>query len=220
MAAKEIGRMIGTFSGKAEELDTFVIEMDQYHSRYGATRDQSLNEYVYFTIKSKLLEKARDFVRSRPDLRNWSELRTALTEQFGDRTNREILTNEFQLTRRQHNEDMLSFLNRIRKLKARIDLKIQTDPLMGIMKDVARGYAESMAIMILKSNAPSELELRLGKPTTLNEAANIITEYLIHEKQISSLRGVNTQTYRKPILPPRPIQGKPHVNNSRHFGIL
>ena len=114
-AAKEIAHTLKSFSGRSEHLDFFIVSVDKYYIRYHeGTQDESLKEFVFASICSKIIDEAGDFLLCRPDLKTWPQIKTALRQKFGDRINRQVLSEQLNFLNRNKNESILDFIERIK----------------------------------------------------------------------------------------------------------
>lgn len=198
-AAKEIASTIKTFSGRSEHLEYFINSVDRFFNRYGRTTDNSLSEFVFAAICSKIIDQAGDFLLCRSDLNTWPEIKAALRNKFGDRTNRHILQQQFIYLSRGKNENILDFLDRIKLLKMKLNLKINSDPdLDQPTKYSLINQNEVTAVTVLISNTHSELRtlLMLQKPKDIDEATSLVINHALFEQQIN-LRQNSQQTNRQ-----------------------
>ncbi|KAL1493756.1 hypothetical protein ABEB36_009450 [Hypothenemus hampei] len=69
--------LLPTFSGKQEHLESFILSIDEFYSLYFNNSDEQ-RRLVTAAIKSKLVEDARNFYLSRPDLASWPEIKLGL----------------------------------------------------------------------------------------------------------------------------------------------
>ncbi|KAK9872564.1 hypothetical protein WA026_018699 [Henosepilachna vigintioctopunctata] len=81
-AAKEIANTLRQFTGRSEHLESFLNSADRFNERYGRTQDNSLSEFVFASICSKIIDEAGNFILRRPDLGTWPEVKQALKEKF------------------------------------------------------------------------------------------------------------------------------------------
>ena len=126
-AAKEIANTLRPFSGRSEHLESFINAADKFHERYGRTTDNSLNEFVFVSICSKITDEAGNFILCRPDLNTWPEIKTILKNKFGDKVDRHVLQQQFIFLTKHKNENITDFLERLKVMKMRLNLKINAD---------------------------------------------------------------------------------------------
>ncbi|KAL3273398.1 hypothetical protein HHI36_014844 [Cryptolaemus montrouzieri] len=102
-AAKEIAHTLRNFSGRCEHLESFINSVDKFLDRYGRTTDNTLSEFVFAVICSKIVDEAGDFILCRPDLGTWPEVRKALREKYGNKIDRHVLQQRFTFLSRNRN---------------------------------------------------------------------------------------------------------------------
>lgn len=219
-AAKEIARTLKTFSGKSEHLEFFIASVDSFYQRYFiSTQDDSLKEFVFASICSKICDEAGDFLLCRPDLTTWPLIKAALRQKFGDRVNRSVLSQQLNFMTKNRNESVLDFIERLKVLKTRISLKIIADlTLTNATKQALIEQTELTSVTVLISNSPSELRtiLMFHNPKTLEDASTFVVNYSLVEQQINA-RSYHSQPKQQPQFGNKPhFQHKP-VNRTPHF---
>lgn len=204
-AAKEIARTLKNFSGKSEHLEFFIASIDKFYDRYFTnTNDASLKEFIFASICSKIIDDAGDFLLCRPDLTTWPEIRNALRQKFGDRVNRQVLSQQLNFLAKTRNENMIDFIERIKILKTRICLKIISDQtLRQETKQALNEQTELTAVTVLMSNSPTDLRtiLMFQNPQNLEDANAIVVNHSLLEQQINARSFVpkqNNQPTNKP----------------------
>lgn len=186
-AAKEIANTLRTFSGNSDHLETFINSVDKFHNRYGITTDNSLNEFVFSVICSKIISEAGDYILCRPDLETWPDVRDALRLKFGDRTDRNVLHQQFLYLNRNKNENIIDFLDRLKIMKMKLNLKINADStLTQSVKTSLIEQNEVTAVTILLSNVNSDLRTALMtiRPRNIDEATTLVINHTLMEQQI------------------------------------
>lgn len=207
-AAKEIANTLKPFTGKSEHLEYFLNSVDKFYSRYGRTTDNSLSEFVFSSICSKIIDEAGDFLLCRPDLSTWPEVKSALRLKFGDRIDRNVLQQQFIFLTRNKNENVIDFLERLKLIKMRLNLKINSDPsLEADIKASLINQNEVTAVTVLLSNVNSELRtlLMITKPKDIDEATSLVINHTLMEQQIN-------YKFNAPNRNP-----KPHYSNNNNF---
>ena len=207
-AAKEIAHTIRPFSGRNEHLESFINSVDKFYNRYGRTTDNSLSEFVFAAICAKIVDEAGDFLLCRPDLDTWPEVKNALRAKYGDRINRHVLQQQLIFLNKNKNENILDFIERIKILKMRLNLKINSDSdLNAAVKESLIAQTEDTALTVLLTNTNAELRtlLMIKNPRTIEEATSLVLNHSIIEQQLT-LKQPQSQSAR-------PIQKTP-INNS------
>lgn len=180
-AARHYGEIIPRFSGKPNALEAFIIKVDQFYNKYGNTNDDSLNNYVFCMISSRLSDEANDFVTCRPDLVDWPSLKDALRNKFGDLTDRKILTHQFKTLKINASENLKDFIERIKAMQTRLNVKIQMDTsITNDQKIIYKEIFEQTALEVLYNNCPSMLQtiLDVKDHSTMAEACNTVINYI------------------------------------------
>ena len=219
-AAKEIAHTLKSFTGNSDHLEFFISSVDKFYNRYyTGSIDESLKEFVFASICSKLTEEASDFLLCRPDLTTWPKIKDALRQRFGDRINRQVLAQQLNFLTRSRREPILDFIERLKVLKSRISLKIAADDSLNQgTKDALMEQTELTAVTVLMSNSPSELRtiLMLNNPKNIDDAGSIVLNHSLIEQQINARTFFPRQEqYNVP-------QNKtsPQINNRQNFSFM
>lgn len=218
-AARNYGEILPRFSGKDFSLESFIIKVDKYHTKYGNGNDESLNEYVYCMICSRLTDEANAFMSCRPDLKDWPSLKEALRNKYGDLTDRKILMHQFKSLKLRHHEHLNDFIERIKNMQTRLDVKIQMDQtILDPQKLVYKDIHEQTSLEVLYNNCPPMLQtiLDVRDHDNLAAATNTVLTYIskhpFQEKQIPSVKPVPPkQSF--PQRQPFTQQFRPNNNN-------
>lgn len=67
-AAKEIAHILPVFDGEPLYLESFINLANKFHTSYGLSADNSLSDFVFMAILSKLKDKAANVILCRLDL--------------------------------------------------------------------------------------------------------------------------------------------------------
>lgn len=158
-AASNYGKVLPKYDGKPNSLESFIAKVNTFYDKYGNTRDETLNQYVFCTICSRLIDEADNLVTCRPDITNWPDLKTALRNKFGDLTDRKILFHQFKNLKLRSGESLSNFIERIRAMQSHLDIKIQMDDnVTNEQKQVHREINEQTSIEVLYNNSPQILQ--------------------------------------------------------------
>lgn len=180
-AARNYGEIIPKYDGKSNSLESFIIKVDAYFDKYGDTEDDTLNNYVFCLICSKLVDEANDFASCRSDLTTWPALKTALRNKFGDFTDRKILAHQFKTLRLKPNEELNDFIERVKSVQTRLNLKIRMDETISdAQRETYQEIHEQTALEVLYNNAPQMLQtiLDVKAHSTLTEATTTVLNYI------------------------------------------
>lgn len=178
--------LLPTFSGNQEHLESFILAIDEFYTLYFNTSDEQ-RKLVLAAIKSKLVDDARNFLLSRPDLTCWINIKEALRQKFGDPITYAILMQQLQYFKINKNEEILHFVDRLKSFVQRIVSKIQCEVTDVNSKMILISQVENTSVLILTANSPQTLKtmLMLQRPTTLNEAYNHVMTYNMIESQVN-----------------------------------
>ncbi|KAK9879626.1 hypothetical protein WA026_006692 [Henosepilachna vigintioctopunctata] len=205
-AAKEIANTLRQFTGRSEHLESFLNSADRFYERYGRTQDNSLSEFVFASICSKIIDEAGNFILCRPDLGTWPEVKQALKEKFGDKIDRHVLQQQFIFLTRNKHENISDFIERLKLTKMRLNLKINSDTHVDPQTKLSLiQQNEITAITVLISNCNSELRtlLMLKNPSNIDEATSLVLNHsLMEQQQISVINhgtGIQIEFQQRPI---------------------
>ncbi|KAF2884143.1 hypothetical protein ILUMI_22032 [Ignelater luminosus] len=157
-AAKEIANTLRYFSGRGEHLELFIKTVDKFYDRYGRTIDNNL---------PKIIDEAGDFLMCRSDLNTWPEVKEALRNKLGNKLDKSILQQFIFLTKGT-NENIADFLERLKLVKMRLNLKLSADPELDVLtKASLNKQNETAAVTVLITNTNAELRtpVMLKNPT-------------------------------------------------------
>ncbi|GJQ65376.1 hypothetical protein Trydic_g7487 [Trypoxylus dichotomus] len=240
--AKAIADCLPVFDGDSGQLESFIFRCDKFYTSYECTTDNGVNDYCFNAIRSKLKGNVINFLMCRPDLTTWPLIKTSLREHFGDKTDRQTLTRECLQLAKTKTETTPEFLKRLKIVKSRVEVKIQTHPqLTAEQKALLIGQNELNALDVLAANSDNTLRLLLDikQPNTLANASDIVLRHHHNEIRINTLiLNQNTQAtpksnpstkfppknvpYKAPYgqfvhmphpYPPIPVQTKPVARN-------
>lgn len=205
-AAKAIAEFLPIFDGNSLQLESFIDACDNFHNNYGRTVDNNLNHFTYVAIRSRLRNEVANHVMCRPDLNTWPLIKNALREQYGDRIDRQTLTREFLQMRKNRNENIIDFIQKIKQMKSRLEIKINSDnTLSPDNKKLLIEHNELNSLDVLLVNVDDKLRtiLDIKSPKSLNEACDVVMKHFYNEQRINSLQenfNRNTNNNSKPKL--------------------
>lgn len=186
-AARNYGEILPRFKGKINTLPSFINKVDQYYDKYGNTRDETLNNYVFCMICSKLIGRANDFISCRSDLATRAALKEALKIKFGDYTDRKLIAQQLKTMHIKIGETLSDFIERVKAIETQLNLKIQED--LSITEDQQRIHHEindQTALEVLYNSCSSMLQtiLDVKAPENVSSATAIIFNYVTkHQDQ-------------------------------------
>ncbi|KAL1488140.1 hypothetical protein ABEB36_014651 [Hypothenemus hampei] len=178
--------LLPTFSGKQDHLESFIISIDEFYSLYYNNIDEQ-RRLVTAAIKSKLVDEARNFYLSRPDLVGWPEIKAGLRHKFGDPITYFVLMQQLQYFKLNRNETIMQFVDRLKTFVQRIVAKIQCEVIDPTSKATLLIQVENTSVLILTANSPQTLKtmLMIQRPTTLDDAVQCVVNYDMIESQVN-----------------------------------
>lgn len=210
--------LLPTFSGIQHHLESFILAIDEFHALY-YNNSEDQKKVVIAAIKSKLLDNARDFLLSRPDLTSWDSLKIALREKFGDPITYHILMQQLQYFKTNKNENILQFVDRLKNFKQRIFSKIQCDVNDAGAKQILISQIETTSVLILTANSPQTLKtmLMLQQPFTLDDAYKHVVNYNVMESQVNFTNNASLHGHHNMFNNNfnNPITQKPPINSTQ-----
>lgn len=207
-AAKAIAEFLPIFTGESNQLESFIKRCDKFHTTYGMTPDNSLNDFTFNVIFSKLRGDVLNFVMCRPDLTTWPLIKIALRENYGDRIDRQTLTRDFLHLTKNRNENILDFLEKIKQMKSRLEVKISSDiSIPEPRRQLLMEQTEGNALDVLMANVDDKLRLLLDirQPNNLAQASDIVIRHFYNDQRINSLQFDNRQKQKTFIPPQKPF---------------
>lgn len=178
--------LLPTFSGKQEHLESFILAIDEFYALYYGN-SEAQKQLVTAAIKSKLVDDARNFYLSRPDLNDWLAIRVALRQKFGDPVTYLVLMQQMQYIKINRNESMLEFVDRLKTFVQRIIAKIQCEVTDVTSKTTLLSQVENTSVLLLTANSPQTLKtmLMIQRPNTLDTALQHVINYNMIESQVN-----------------------------------
>ena len=192
--------LLPTFSGDQDHLESFIKAVDEFYNIYFtplAPEDQK--KVVLAAIKSKLVDSAQHFLLCRPDLSDWSSIKTELRKKFGDPITYSILMQQLQYFKLNKGENILQFVDRLKTFVQRIISKINCEVPNDAAKLLLINQVESTSVLILTANSPQTLKtmLMLQRPGTLNDAYTHVVNFNMIESQVNFTNQVSLQNTQR-----------------------
>lgn len=203
-AAKEIAHILPTFDGQPIFLESFISLVEKFYNTYYSETDNTLNDFIFMSILSKLKDKAANVILCRPDLTNWPQVKEALRKEFGDHSDRNALLQNFMCMRKGFRENPINFLNRVKQHLARLNVKISTDDnLSEAEKKIHVDNNEKIALDVILRNVDETLKtiLMVRNPKDLTEAETHILSYVHTNQRINMIKGPNLPNNHKSFQP-------------------
>ncbi|XP_072377074.1 uncharacterized protein [Diabrotica undecimpunctata] len=193
-AAKTLADVLPSFNGDPLKLETFIQTCDNFYRTYGQTTDNTLNDYTFSVIRSKLQDNVLNFIMCRPDLNTWPLIRETLKQNFGDRIDRQTLTKEFLQSTKGRNENILDFLARISQIKSRLEVKINAEQGLSAERKavlIEQNEGNSVDILLCNVDEKTRTILEIHNPGTFIQASDILTRQFYNDQRIQSLNPLN-----------------------------
>lgn len=182
---KYFGELLPRFNGNSQELQTFLMETENFIDRFGTTDNDLINQYCFATVKSKLIDQARTIVYSGPCCNSWPELKRLLNSKFGFKINFDVLQSEYQYMRRKTKESLSEFIERIKETKLQYDYQIQLLGLSPPELNVYRNLSEKIGITVLYNNVDENSRNLLDlQPKSFDDTCKMLENREIKRQQL------------------------------------
>lgn len=209
-AAGNYGKVLPKFTRNSSTIETFISKVDTYYEKYGNTDNATLNEYVFCLISSRLTDEAENLAATRSDLNTWPLLKAALREKFGDLIDTKILAHEFKFLKIKTHEKLNEFIDRIKVMKTRLDVKVQANENYDAAEKTAyKKINEQTAIEVIYNNCPVMLQniLDVKDDQTLVATTNTVLNYISRHPAEKTPITKFTPNSRPPVMNnPRLVQ--------------
>lgn len=124
--ASEITGAIPLFSGKEEELETFINVCDGFHNICEEGDDEKEKAILLIIIKMRIVGKALAKIQPTSELKTWQQLRDKLKKIFMKPITYELAQSELATTRQRRNESVESFADRIQNALDKLNVATQS----------------------------------------------------------------------------------------------
>lgn len=235
---------IPQFSGNDyNTLEIFIEHCESLLQTYiNRTNPQDpLNSFLIRAIIGKLNGRALMLIGSRPEIRNWDELKDLLRLSFGDQRNLDCLVQELIALKPHKNESFFTFGQRIQKCRSAVASKLKS---MNFTKPQCQFRMENYDELSLKTfirglTGRIQDMVRLRNPNSLELAISYVLEeenFLYNQKQylgnqssnhsnsnfnrIPALKNTQPNTQNYSNLGQRPSYNIPrqhYIPNNQHY---
>lgn len=173
--------------------------------------------YVFHVVSSKLIGKAAHLISERPDIESWAELKSVLTQHFGDPRSEECIAIQLETLKINSNESYLDFCNRIQQVKSTLFAKVNQITDDHIRRSKITIY-DNMALNVFLYNLPEDLIriVRLKGTNTLEDALSIVLEEVNFKFQYESRNRMLRPLVHKQSPQPSAINSNPYIEK---FGL-
>lgn len=182
---KYFGELLPRFNGNSNELQTFLVESENFMSQFGSTDNALINRYCFATIKSKLIDQAKTIVYSGPCCNTWPELKQLLNSKFGFKINFDVLQSEYQYMKKKSKETLSEFIDRVRNTKLQYDYQIQllglTPPEINVYRNLSDKIGNTVLYNNVDENSRNLLDLQ---PKPFDETCKLLENREIKRQQL------------------------------------
>lgn len=163
------------FDGRREKLEPFIEAIDQIAPAIVALPREAAPYYLQ-KIKTKLTGKARLVLDLNTEVNNWTQIKTVLINNFGEKRNIFALTDELRNCR--FNNDVLGYLNEIRYRLRNLVSKARSEAadLVVLNRDIEHYNRLALKVFINGLPETHSTILHARNPNTLEEAERILGE--------------------------------------------
>lgn len=204
---------IPNFNGDGHTLEIFLEHCDSLMTTYqnSAQANDPINNLLIRAIISKLTGNALILVGSRPEIRQWTELKTLLRLTFGDQRSLDCLVQEMIIMRPQKTESFFSFGQRIQKCRSGIASKLKSLNLSCAERILQIKNYDDLSLKTFIRGLTGRVQdmVRLRNPDSLEVAISYVLEeenFILSQKQSSVMTHNN-----------RPPQKQNYNNQNTHF---
>nr|CAH7717943.1 unnamed protein product [Callosobruchus chinensis]CAH7735650.1 unnamed protein product [Callosobruchus chinensis]CAH7739554.1 unnamed protein product [Callosobruchus chinensis] len=208
---------IPTFNGNSDTLPSFISSCDYLFSTF-VTSDQTIQKYLIRVVQTKLVGRAQLLVGCRTELTNWSLIKSALKQCFGDNRSLECLEQDLFLASPFKNEQPLEFGKRLQVLRSCLSQKLTLSEPSPVIREAMLKQYEGVCLraFIRGLSGPLQTIIRLKNPESLETALS----YLVEEQNFQYTQNIFKHANQRPthsnFQSPRPSFNQPFGNNVRY----
>lgn len=198
----EISSIIPKFDGDERLLNLYIKKCEYVIKCYQKVGNPAQDLYVFHVVSSKLVGKAAHLISERPDIESWAELKSVLTQHFGDPRSEECIAIQLETLKINHNESYLDFCNRIQQVKSTLIAKVNLIADDHVRRSKITIY-DNMALNVFLYNLPEDLIriVRLKGSNTLEGALSIVLEEVNFQFQYNARNKMLRQGVPNKVLP-------------------
>lgn len=213
---------IPQFSGNENNtLEIFIEHCESLVHTY-TNRDNvrdPLNTFLIRAIISKLTGRALMLVGSRPEIRDWDDLKGLLRLSFGDQRNLDCLVQELIALKPNKNESFVEFGQRIQKVRSSISCKLKSQNLSLAQRQFRMENYDELSLKTFIRGLTGRIQdmVRLRAPDTLELAISYVLEeenFMHNQRQYLGLPSNNNNSNFNRIPAPRPQPQNPQFNHN------
>nr|CAH7762868.1 unnamed protein product [Callosobruchus chinensis] len=211
------------FNGDNSTLEIFLEHCDHLIGTYTNANNQNdpLNSFLIRAVVSKLTGNALALVGSRPEIRNWNELKILLRLSFGDQRNLDCLVQELIIMKPHKNESFFNFGQRIQKARSAIASKLISMNLAVAERTFQIKNYDELCLKTFIRGLTGRVQdmVRLRNPDSLELAISYVLEeenFMLHQRQSGQSQNSSfTQNLQNRSQPQLPVQFSNNFNQPK-----
>nr|CAH7724850.1 unnamed protein product [Callosobruchus chinensis] len=211
------------FNGDNSTLEIFLEHCDHLIGTYTNANNQNdpLNSFLIRAVVSKLTGNALALVGSRPEIRNWNELKILLRLGFGDQRNLDCLVQELIIMKPHKNESFFNFGQRIQKARSAIASKLISMNLAVAERTFQIKNYDELCLKTFIRGLTGRVQdmVRLRNPDSLELAISYVLEeenFMLHQRQSGQSQNSSfTQNLQNRSQPQLPVQFSNNFNQPK-----
>lgn len=172
----EFIKIIPIFSGDARQLPLFIKKCEYILNTFQGGDLQ--NAYLFHTITSRLAGEAANLVGERDQIATWHELKSLLSQHFGDPRTEECLVLELESMKIKFKESYLDFCHRIQNIRSILIAKVNETVNDVTLRQAKQHIYNNTSLNVFLYNLPRHLVrlVRLKNVDNLENALRIVLE--------------------------------------------
>nr|CAH7763946.1 unnamed protein product [Callosobruchus chinensis] len=211
------------FNGDNSTLEIFLEHCDHLIGTYTNANNQNdpLNSFLIRAVVNKLTGNALALVGSRPEIRNWNELKILLRLSFGDQRNLDCLVQELIIMKPHKNESFFDFGQRIQKARSAIASKLISMNLAVAERTFQIKNYDELCLKTFIRGLTGRVQdmVRLRNPDSLELAISYVLEeenFMLHQRQSGQSQNSSfTQNLQNRSQPQLPVQFSNNFNQPK-----
>lgn len=211
------------YDGDRNTLEIFIEHCEALYSNFSTVNpDDAFNSFLLRAIIGRLTGIALNLVGSRPEVRNWNDLKALLRLTFGDQRNLDCLVQDLMIMHPLKNEIYSNFGQRILKCRSAICSKLQSMNLPINEKMLKIKNYDELALKTFIRGLTGRVQdmVRLRNPDTIELAMSYVLEeenFMLNQRQTAQYKNLPQNPMQRPSFPPRPNFQNIPPNNFQNF---
>lgn len=172
----ELVKIIPIFEGDARELPLFLKKCQYILENFGGNDAQ--NQYLFHVVTSRLAGEASKLVGERDQISTWSELKSLLSQHFGDPRTEECLVMELESVKIHRGESYEDFCHRVQQLRSILFAKLNETIKDANERLIRQHIYNNTSFNVFLYNLPAYFVrlVRLRNVKTLEDALKVVLE--------------------------------------------